>query len=67
MDPCPKRRAVYCTLAEMPASTVRSLMLVLLRWPRHDSHGAWSVCERGEAEIHETLPVAFLGHRGTTG
>jgi hypothetical protein len=32
-------------LAEMPAATVRSLMLVLrLRWPRHDSHLA-----RGES------------------
>jgi len=25
-----------------------------------------SVSAGGEAEIHETLPVAFLGHRSTT-
>jgi len=44
-------------------STVRSLMLVL-RWPCHDSQLARgesaSVFAGGEAEIHETLPLAFV-------
>src|SRR6516225_4870457 len=37
---------------------------------RHDSELARgesaSVLASGEAEIHETLPVAFVGHRSTT-
>jgi len=57
-------------LAEMPASTVRSLMLVLLRWPVMTHN--WRVVSlrafrlRREAEIHDTLPVAFLGDCSTT-
>jgi hypothetical protein len=31
-----------------------------------DSQFSASVSAGGEAEIHETLPVAFLGHRSTT-
>jgi hypothetical protein len=40
----PEAQICLLRLAEMPASTVRSLMLVLLGWLRHDSQLA-----RGES------------------